>query len=58
MIIMMTLRGRDAVTFGVLLTGGKSTGRVTLRSSNPFDRPVLEAGYFSHPEDIKVLVTQ
>ena len=25
-----------------------------LRSTNPFDKPLIYAGYFTHPEDIKV----
>ena len=25
-----------------------------LRSRNPYDKPLLYAGYFTHPEDIKV----
>ena len=32
----------------------KSRGRVMLRSSNPYDKPLFYAGYFTHPEDIKV----
>ena len=29
-------------------------GFVKLRSRNPFDKPIFEAGYFNHPHDIKV----
>ena len=34
----------------------KSVGSVKLKSKNPLDKPLLEAGYFTHPDDIKVLV--
>jgi choline dehydrogenase-like flavoprotein len=34
----------------------KSRGRVRLRSRNPDDNPVIEAGYFSHPDDMKTLI--
>jgi len=39
-----------------MLLRPKSRGRVMLRSSNPYDKPLFYAGYFTHPEDIKVLV--
>jgi hypothetical protein len=32
----------------------KSRGRVKLRSSNPYDKPIFYAGYFTHPDDMKV----
>jgi GMC oxidoreductase len=32
----------------------KSRGRVLLRSSNPYDKPLFYAGYFTHPDDMKV----
>ena len=41
-----------------MLLRPKSRGRISLRSANPYDKPVFEAGYFSdeHDEDIKTLV--
>ena len=39
-----------------MLLRPKSRGSVRLRSRNPFQKPILNAGYFTHPEDIKVLV--
>ena len=45
-------------TWGVvpMLLRPKSRGAVKLKTSNPFEKPAVYAGYFSHPEDIKVLV--
>ena len=34
----------------------KSRGRVMLRSSNPYDKPIFYAGYFTHPDDMKVYI--
>ncbi|GFY77608.1 glucose dehydrogenase [Trichonephila inaurata madagascariensis] len=34
----------------------KSRGEVTLRSSNPYDPPIIDPKYFSHPEDMKNVV--
>ena len=31
----------------------KSRGRIYLRSSNPFDSPIIEANYFTHPDDVE-----
>lgn len=39
-----------------MLLRPKSRGTIRLRSVNPFDKPVIEAGYFSHPNDMEVLV--
>ena len=45
---------RDTWSVIPMLLRPKSRGRVLLRSSNPYDKPIFHAGYFTHPEDIKV----
>lgn len=50
------LEGRDIFSFLVLLTRPKSKGHIKLASRNPFEKPIIQAGYFTEPEDIKVLV--
>ena len=50
------LEGRDIFTFLVLLTRPRSRGFIKLRDRNPFTRPVIQPGYFSHPGDMEVLV--
>jgi len=47
---------QDTWSLLTMLLRPKSRGSVRLRSSSPYDKPVLHAGYFTHPEDIKVLV--
>lgn len=37
------------------LVAPKSRGAVTLRSSNPDDRPMVDAQFLSHPDDVKAL---
>ncbi len=38
------------------LVAPKSRGEVRLKSSNPADRPVVDARFLSHPDDVKALV--
>jgi len=47
---------KDAYSVIPLLLRPKSRGTIRLRSKNPFEYPFINAGYFTHPEDIKVLV--
>lgn len=35
----------------------RSRGRITIRSSNPYDHPVIDPNYFEDPYDMKVAVT-
>ncbi|XP_067133170.1 glucose dehydrogenase [FAD, quinone]-like [Centruroides vittatus] len=39
-----------------LLQRPKSKGEVRLNSANPYDHPIIDPNYFSHPDDLKVLV--
>ncbi|CAH1400139.1 unnamed protein product [Nezara viridula] len=34
----------------------KSRGRITLKSTDPFTKPRIDLGFFSHPDDVKILV--
>ena len=38
------------------LVAPKSRGTVTLRSANPADRPIIDAKFLSHPDDVKALI--
>jgi len=44
--------------FGIAMVLGlpRSRGQVRLRSSNPLDKPIIDANYFSHPDDMKIFV--
>jgi choline dehydrogenase len=37
------------------LVGPKSRGAVRLKSANPTDRPIVDARFLSHPDDVKAL---
>ena len=50
------LRDKDSFSFLLMVTRPTSRGFIKLRSRNPFDKPIFEAGYFEHPHDIKVIV--
>lgn len=38
------------------LTRPKSLGSVVLRSRDPFDPPIVDPNYLSHPDDVHTLV--
>ncbi|CAA9998918.1 unnamed protein product, partial [Nesidiocoris tenuis] len=50
------INNRDSWTIMPLLLRPKSRGWIKLRSKNPFQYPIVNPNYFSHPQDIKVLV--
>lgn len=54
--IYKTGQGRRMVFHQVINLHQKSTGEVTLRSSNPFDPPVIKLGYLSEEDDLNNLV--
>ena len=49
------LKDKDSFSFLLMVTRPTSRGYVELRSRNPFQKPIFEAGYFNHPHDIKVI---
>ena len=42
----------------IIVVGGrlKSRGRLLLRSANPADHPIIDPRYYSHPQDVKVML--
>merc|ERR1711956_165855 len=47
---------KDAWSIIPMLLRPKSKGNVRLKSANPYDAPIFNAGYFSDHRDILVLV--
>lgn len=48
--------GSDAFTIVPVLLRPKSRGRLTLRSSNPLDPPVVDLNYYDHEDDLNTIV--
>lgn len=48
--------GKDTFTIGPVLLRLKSLGHTKLRSADPYDDPIIDPKYFSHPDDIKQAV--
>ena len=47
---------RERFFIYVILLHPKSRGSVTLRSDDPFDRPVIDANFLSHNDDINTSI--
>ncbi|HWO68396.1 MAG TPA: GMC family oxidoreductase N-terminal domain-containing protein [Umezawaea sp.] len=45
-----------AITLGAILLQPKSRGTITLRSTDPFDKPVIDPRYLSDPADLDTLL--
>jgi choline dehydrogenase-like flavoprotein len=52
----LKLMSRNGYSCHVCVLRPKSTGRMTLRSSNPDDPPRIDLNFFEHPDDRKTLV--
>ncbi|XP_015435962.1 PREDICTED: glucose dehydrogenase [FAD, quinone]-like [Dufourea novaeangliae] len=48
--------GLDAFSIVPVLLHPKSRGRVSLRTSNPFDPPVFDINYYDHEDDLRTMV--
>ncbi|XP_067676460.1 choline dehydrogenase, mitochondrial-like [Haliotis asinina] len=47
---------QEAFTISPTLLRPKSFGTIRLRSTNPFEYPVIDPNYLSHPDDVKTLI--
>lgn len=48
--------GYDAFSIVPVLLQPKSRGRVTLKTCDPFDRPIFETNYYEHEDDLRTMV--
>ena len=47
---------KDTWSIVPMLLRPKSKGHIRLRNSNPYEKPIITANYFTHPNDLEVLV--
>ncbi|XP_034936847.1 glucose dehydrogenase [FAD, quinone]-like [Chelonus insularis] len=50
------LEYRNAFTIWPIVQHPKSHGRITLRSKNPHDKPILQPNFFTHPKDLETIL--
>ncbi|XP_049273321.1 oxygen-dependent choline dehydrogenase-like [Rhipicephalus sanguineus] len=49
-------RGRHGFALAPVMNRPKSRGYVKLRTANPFDDPIIDPKYLTHPDDVKAAV--
>lgn len=50
------IENKDAWSIWPIVQNPRSHGRIKLRSSNPFDDPVIEPNFFADPADVEVIL--
>ena len=48
--------GKLGFNIGTMLSVPLSRGSLTLRSKNPFDAPLIDPNFLSHPQDVRILI--
>lgn len=46
----------ESILISPVLSHPKSTGTIRLQSQDPFDYPLIDPNYLSHPDDVRVLI--
>ena len=54
--IYRPLAFKDTLTIIPMLLRPKCRGWIRLKNSNPYEKPIIHSNYFSHPNDLEVLV--
>ena len=44
---------QECYTILPVLLQPRSSGYLTLRSANPYDKPIIDPNYFAHPDDLE-----
>ncbi|XP_043270259.1 glucose dehydrogenase [FAD, quinone]-like [Venturia canescens] len=50
------LENRDAWTVWPIVQNPRSHGRIKLKSKDPFEAPIIEGNFFTHPIDVEILL--
>ena len=48
--------GKDAYFNGITVGRPHSRGQITLRSKDPFDKPLIDPKYYSDPRDAEIMI--
>ncbi|KAL6421994.1 hypothetical protein ACFW04_010830 [Cataglyphis niger] len=54
--VFKPIENQDAWSIWPILQYPKSVGRLTLKSKNPFEPPNMNPNFFSHPDDIEIIL--
>ncbi|CAD6231524.1 GSCOCG00001452001-RA-CDS [Cotesia congregata] len=54
--VFKPIENRDAWSIWPIMQQPRSVGKITLRSKNPFDDPIIQPNFFTHPADIEIIL--
>ncbi|XP_034936856.1 glucose dehydrogenase [FAD, quinone]-like [Chelonus insularis] len=54
--VFKPLENRDAWSVWPIVQHPRSRGRITLKSKNPYDNPILQPNFFTHPADVEIIL--
>ncbi|XP_015512595.1 glucose dehydrogenase [FAD, quinone]-like [Neodiprion pinetum] len=50
------IEGRDAWSIWPIVQNPRSVGRIKLKSKDPFQSPIIDPNFFSHPADLEIIL--
>lgn len=54
--VFKPIENKDAWSIWPIVQNPRSVGRITLKSKNPLDAPIIQPNFFEHPADLEIIL--